>query len=175
MNEKHKKVTNIMSSILVGLAGSCLWEFLFSPMFHSVGAYLLSVPAKISSTFGNWYVSSIASADREYAVIEIRTWIFVFLACYLLGLNIKKLFSTYPLFLKVLLLCFLFFDLFFDLQTSNTAHKTLQNIEIVSPYISVQEYQLLKSNFYSMTTMDDFKSLNQEIKTIATEHSLQLH
>ena len=69
----------------------------------------------------------------------------------------------------------IFIDLFVDLQISNASHFMLQNIEIVAPYIEEEDYLLLKSDYYSMETMDDMENINDRLSRIASEHSLHLH
>lgn len=66
-------------------------------------------------------------------------------------------------------------DLLTDIQVSQTASRIEHNIEIVSPYITDQEYKVLKSNSYSMKTMDDYNLLNEALEDVAEQHHLQLH
>lgn len=44
-----------------------------------------------------------------------------------------------------------------------------------SGYVEIEDYQKLKSDFYSMQTMSDFQSLNDHMRDIADAHSLKLH
>lgn len=102
---KNSKFVSILSSLAIGIAGSFLWEFICSPLFHSVFNIVFSAPAKVSQT----------------------------------------------------------------------ASRIEHNIEIVSPYITDQEYKVLKSNSYSMKTMDDYNLLNEALEDVAEQHHLQLH
>lgn len=52
--------------------------------------------------------------------------------------------------------------------------NTLANIEIVSPYIEDIEYKTLKSNFYSISSEDDFNNLTNELQSIAEENNIKL-
>lgn len=177
MKSKLPKIISGIVAVLLGVISSGLWELLFSPLIHSLASFSITAPAKISSVFGNYYVSNIASADREFLTIELRMWLLFFIVV-IFFMNIKyiqKIFSRIPLFVGLFLVCFLSINTFIDIQISNTAHYTLQNIEIVSPYISEQDYKLLKSDFYSMQNMDDFNSLNQKLNSIADEYSLHLN
>ena len=57
----------------------------------------------------------------------------------------------------------------------NTISKTtLNNIEIVSPYISDYDYKLLKSRFYSIQSFYDFNSLTNDIERIAKKNGLKI-
>ena len=172
---KKHKFTSIISTIAIGIAGSFLWEFLFSPLFHYLINLIISTPAKISSFFGKWYVSNISSANREYLTIGLRLWVVAFIALWLLNYDFKKVFATCPIFIRIILVCIIITDLLLDVQVSNTSSAILQNIEIVAPYIDEHEYLLLKSDFYSMQTMDDLETLNESIEKIASINSLHLH
>lgn len=174
-SEKKHKFTSIISTIAIGIAGSFLWEFLFSPLFHYLIDLIISTPAKISSFFGKWYVSNISSANREYLTIELRLWVVILIVLWLLNCDFKKFFSTYPIFIRIIFACIISIDLLLDIQVSNTSNAILQNIEIVAPYIDDYEYLLLKSDFYSMQTMDDLEALNKSIEKIASINSLHLH
>lgn len=90
-------------------------------------------------------------------------------------LRFQKVFSTYPIFIRIIFACIISIDLLLDIQVSNTSNAILQNIEIVAPYIDDYEYLLLKSDFYSMQTMDDLEALNKSIEKIASINSLHLH
>ncbi len=50
--------------------------------------------------------------------------------------------------------------------------STTNNIEIVSPYISEEEYKYLKSDFYSIQTREDFDMLHETLDNIAQKHNL---
>lgn len=66
---------------------------------------------------------------------------------------------------------------FFNGQSSFIRNRTIaltNNIEIVSPYITDEEYKQLKSKFHSMETQSDYKALMKELEIIADEYSLKL-
>lgn len=54
---KNSKFVSILSSLAIGIAGSFLWEFICSPLFHSVFNIVFSAPAKVSSFIGSWYAT----------------------------------------------------------------------------------------------------------------------
>jgi hypothetical protein len=56
----------------------------------------------------------------------------------------------------------------------NTIIDTLNNIEIVSPYISDTEYKTLKSQFYSMDGEDDYIILAENLHSIADNNNISL-
>ena len=64
------------------------------------------------------------------------------------------------------------------LLTTNFINKTItrttNNIEIVSPYITDNEYKKLKSDFHSMKNSIDYKELTQNLESIAKENAIKL-
>ena len=51
---------------------------------------------------------------------------------------------------------------------------TLNNIEIVSPYISSLEYKRLRASFYSMNSRDDYNDLVSKIEHHAQKYNISL-
>ena len=51
---------------------------------------------------------------------------------------------------------------------------TRTNIEIVSPYISDQEYKQLKSDFFLIKTKDDYDNLQKELEIISENNQVDL-
>ena len=76
----------------------------------------------------------------------------------------------------VLAIIYIVFILF--LLTTNFINKTItrttNNIEIVSPYITDNEYKKLKSDFHSMKNSIDYKELTQNLESIAKENAIEL-
>lgn len=76
--------------------------------------------------------------------------------------------------------CFIFLYLFFFLfilmtnYINHTITRTMNNIEIVSPYISDQEYKLLNSKFHSMESSNDFKELYSQLEKYAVSANVKL-
>lgn len=175
MKNKRQKFVTALSAILLGVISSGLWELVFSPLSHMLISQIIIVPAKVSSLIGNWYVSQIASADRDYLSISIRSFIFAIIFLLVSGIDWKRILSSMPYFLRIFLIFTLAIDMLIDIQISNTSHFISQNIEIVAPYIDEQHYKQLKSDFYTMDSMEDFNDLNQKLKNIADKHSLHLH
>lgn len=76
-----------------------------------------------------------------------------------------------------MLLIVIFIFIFLNLENifiCQETFTTLNNIEIVSPYISDQEYKKLKSNFYSMTSKNDYTELCDSINQIAEVNGIEL-
>ncbi len=171
---KNSKFVSILSSLVIAIAGSFLWEFVCSPLLHRVFNIVFSAPAKFSSFIGNWYATKISSVSNEYLVIELRAFLFVFLLLLFVP-ELKKFFHAMPFIVKSIIIFCLALDLLTDIQVSQTASRIEHNIEIVSPYITDQEYKVLKSNSHSMKTMDDYNLLNETLEDVAEQHHLQLH
>ena len=77
-----------------------------------------------------------------------------------------------------LLATLLFITIAFMYAKLNYVNKaitsTTNNIEIVSPYISEEEYKYLKSDFHSIQTHEDFDILRETLDNIAQKHNLIL-
>lgn len=172
--EQNRKFSSLISALAIGIAGSFLWEFLLSPLSHKLMDIAISSPARISSLIGNWYASRVASSYSEFLTIEIRMLLLLFLVL-LLRPDIKKHLQTMPYICKVVIILIFLVDFLGDVQISRTASCIEHNIEIVTPYVTEQEQQVLKSKLYSMQTIEDFDSLNKSINLIATQNDLHLH
>lgn len=91
--------------------------------------------------------------------------------CFLLHPKSSKLlaFSGY-------IALYLFFFLF--LLTTNFVNlnitKLTNNIEIIAPYISNQEYKILKSNYHSISSRSDFDSFNNLLIEYAEKADVKL-
>ena len=75
-----------------------------------------------------------------------------------------------------LILSYVFYFVFMS-KTSyiiNTGTRLLSNIEIVSPYISDIEYKQLRSDFFSMSSRNDFDELNSALSEYADEFGIDL-
>lgn len=62
----------------------------------------------------------------------------------------------------------------YQISLDNLHRTTLREIEIISPYISENEYRQLKSDFYSIENKNDYDSLLREIQRIADENLINL-
>ena len=52
--------------------------------------------------------------------------------------------------------------------------KSLNNIEILSPFISDYNYKMLKSKFHLIKSKSDYDALNSEIEDLLKTYSIQL-
>lgn len=175
MKEKLNKIKVVIGTIVLSIIASALWETIFSPLLKKMISFFTLLPAKMFSLFGNWYASSVANANREYLSIELRLLLCLFFFFLILGIDYKKILHSCSHSFRFIWVIIIFIDLFVDLQISNASHFMLQNIEIVAPYIEEEDYLLLKSDYYSMETMDDMENINDRLSRIASEHSLHLH
>lgn len=66
----------------------------------------------------------------------------------------------------------------FLLLTTNFINKTItrttNNIEIVSPYITDNEYKMLKSSFHSMKCRNDYEELINSLDNISEKYDIEL-
>lgn len=74
----------------------------------------------------------------------------------------------------VLLWCIYIIFTFTVTYIDSTVSRLTRNIEIVSPYISDQEYKNLKSAFYSMDSREDYTNLVNALEEISSEHGIEL-
>jgi len=72
---------------------------------------------------------------------------------------------------QILLVAFLYGQFSFIQRTKTS---TLNNIEIVSPYIEDIEYKQLKSDFHSMESKQDYDSLIEKLTVISSEYNIRL-
>lgn len=87
--------------------------------------------------------------------------------------QLKKIY--FLLSISIFIATILYFSIFvFYSYTRHTAIRITNNIEIVSPYISDLEYKTLKSNFYSLSSKQDYDELVLQIEKFANENNLKL-
>lgn len=60
-----------------------------------------------------------------------------------------------------------------DLSTTIAA-ETLHNIDIIAPYVSDNQYKLFISDFYQMSSKDDYDALTSSLLDIAKQNGLSL-
>lgn len=79
--------------------------------------------------------------------------------------------------IKIFLICaivFIFFVYGKQIFITSRITTVTNNIEIVSPYISDDEYKQLKSDFHSIRNRADYDALKETLINIATENEIKL-
>lgn len=179
------KITKIVSGIFVGIIATAIWEKLLSPYFDIWINYILSFGNRFIILISNVIYCRIAKGTY----INIPYYIFMIIMCSFIGAGISQTYiahishrnsngknidknnifkkiinnSKFDFYFNILLVSFCtIFYLVFLLMTNfinNSITKVTNNIEIVSPYIEDNEYKMLKSKFYSMTSREDYEEL----------------
>lgn len=162
-----------VSTIVLGALGSALWELALKPFFE----FILPKLILLFGFFSDHFYKQIAMGGHLTADLAAR----YFLAFLALAICVgpkkwitmfQKISDTLPVHL-MLAFIILFACIFSERVSSDiTANTILRNIEIVAPYISDDEYKILKSDFYSMDTKNDFETLQNSIMEIREENNL---
>lgn len=88
----------------------------------------------------------------------------------------KKAKRELMLYIGMMFMVFVAFSFAYGRQAfiNNKITKVTNNIEIISPYINDTDYKILKSEFYSINSADDYKKLTNKISDFADSHSIVL-
>lgn len=176
-----KKAKYIIVTILLGAFGSAFWEICLKRIFQ------LIIDRVIPFLLHYFNDSFYARVTRSLNAPSFEA--FTFIMCSMMILIsmppsfLAKLFHSYQsekrnkILQNVTKLACLFiiaYNYFIVGIASITARDTLNNIEIVAPYITDTEYKQLRSDFFQMDSKSDFESIIRELASIAEEHNLQL-
>lgn len=177
MKRKKEIIRAVISGIGFGIAATAIWElFLRKPCSALIGKIVM-LPTAISTFFGDWYASKVAFANDSYIPVGTRALIVgIILLAVIFGFDfkiIKKLPAKFYVLVVFIAYVFLF-DMCIDVQINNDSHRFLRNIEIVSPYVTDQEYKQLKSDFYSIDTITDYHDLSDQLDKIAESNNIKL-
>lgn len=190
--------TNIIISVIIGLLTTLLWETIFADLYFYIFTHIQSlglslINRMIDNTYkdiSNGYLNS--SSDLTLAIlVGIFSGFVTSLSIFIMKIPnhkqvsekgtltrkiVKKWSHIRILILVTFIACIIFFlgtigIISFKTQTTI---KTLNNIEIVSPYIPDKEYKQLKSKFHSMQSRHDYENLLNELNCIAEKNSIIL-
>lgn len=186
-----KKFTQIIYTIILSIIAAALWEKLLSNIFDKIVTYIFSFGNKFIKWISNITYSRIA----EGVYINVSYYIFIIIVSCILSVFI--IMFRYPPFinkdkttnehdsiskkgimlLKSVICIIYFFFLLFLLATNfinDNITKATNNIEIVSPYLSEQEYKMLKSKFHTINSKDDFDDLYSILKDYSDKYGVTL-
>lgn len=174
--EKHKGVIKTSLSVtLVAWFSSYLYDALLIPNLFDGLLNMLSI---VFSSFVDYSVGlAIHSSNFPY----LKTfWILVIPIFEVIDFRDFVKSDTRKTFFKwVARIMRLFFILFtglifsLNILTYNLIVPSVRNhIEILEPYISEEKYQILKSDYYRISTYDDYRKLENEIEDIMNENQL---
>lgn len=184
---------NILISIIIGLLTTLLWESIFADLFTFIFTHIQSFGLSlINNMIDNAYKDisdgylNLSSDITLAMLVGILTGLItsILLSIIKTPFHQQVITENIPVHtiakkghhtrVKIIFFAFyiLFFIFFWGIMgfisfKARTTVKTLNNIEIVSPYISDKEYKQLKSKFYSMQTQHDYQNLSKELNSIA--------
>lgn len=192
--DKKTILSYIIIPLMVGLVGSAMYDYLIAPL----SSLLIESLSKYSSKISNYIYGQIPYGAEDLAVlIPIR---FCVLALYFLSvlmfifykrfpmkysfvprnraeqvyvkLRSRRLLSCSVLFLTIAIMMTVSVEVL--TYTSYTKTTVLQNIEIISPYISDVQYKKLRSDFYLIQNKHDFELVTNNIQSFASQNSITL-
>lgn len=185
--KSNKTIINgtIISTLVLSIFSNAIWEKVISPSSSYIFRCVLTLINNKSQSYLNSLYREISRGSNEVygAKSYIFIWTFIMILSYGLIVDYKKLFAYYrneKFFRKILYISIFLiiivtsFNMGKTIFVKNTIIDTLNNIEIVSPYISDKEYKTLKSQFYSMSGEDDYTILAQNLQLIADNNGLSL-
>ena len=192
-----------LSALLIGILATALWENFISPLCKYIYINISSFIETFITSFSNGTYRSIANgfndSNSAYVILIILSTYLGFVINFIIipifqktdnkshnkigedsnqkpkksSKSILSFKAKIMIFFSIFLLCYIYIigNVIF---VTDCKTKSLCNIEIISPYISDQEYKQLKSNFYSIQTKDDYIEFTETINTIGEEYSLNL-
>lgn len=204
MQNKFFTKKELIFGVITGVLSTLVIMWFIEPLTNWLFPKMLSVTEHFTSFFVDYiYRSSACMTIETTGIMTLAfSYILVYLALLLLfafsriilnvlyqdssedNLKSTKTRSFSPAFEKNMfklssVLCIILILMFTlitmsQIFSSSISSCTLTNIEIVSPYIADQEYKQLKSDFYTITSKQDFDELRSNLQAIADEYSLQL-
>lgn len=169
-----KKYKSIIVTVALGVISSALWEQFVKPGFFFIyDRIVMSIVHFCSDSF---YVKVARSLDLP----QSSTYYFItMLFAFFFLVNPKLIYNfyhgsseSYKMYFKTILFVLFAFNAFTITIENQIARSTMRSIEIVAPYISDVEYKTLKSNFYRMSSREDYLNLVSQIDTIMDENGL---
>lgn len=194
MNKWIKMIAAAVVTIILGAIGSGLWERFLSEFFDVVVNLLIELLDSIFTSYQDGIYESASLGFREEHSIFIASMIYMFvpMSYYILLMRYYisrakrrnnselKIFvhskNVYK-FLWVMTISAVIFSLLVVTKKSYTNRVisySLRSIDIVRPYISEKEHNLLLSQYYQIRSADDFEEFNQSVTELAELHSLRL-
>lgn len=193
---------SFISALLIGILATALWENFISPFCTYIYIHTSSLLETFITTFSNDTYKEISNGFNDsYSLYIIMIIILTFL-CIAIIINLlpsvqkysdkittkirtsndpfKTLHNHLLLLRAGRILSFFFFIISSIYLIGNLIFitdcktKSLCNLEIISPYVSDNEYKQLKSTFYSIQTKDDYINFTEIINEIGEKYSLNL-
>ncbi len=169
-----KKYKSIIITVALGVLSSALWEQFIKPcVFFIYDRIVISIVHFCSDSF---YVKVAKSLDSPQA---LTYYYFLMFCAFFFLVNPKLIYNFYhgnsephKMYFKTIAFAILAFNAFTLTIENEIARSTMRNIEIVAPYISDVEYKTLKSDFYRMSSKEDYQNLITQIDALMDENGL---
>lgn len=176
-----KKAKYVFVTILLGALGSAFWEMCLKKLFLlTVNTLMPFLLQYFNDSFYTRVARSLNATSFYYFAFTMT--ILVGVVCFS-PQKFRMLFHYEPLSkydkilrnsLRCVTLFLIAYNYFAITIASITARDTVNNIEIVAPYINDIEYKQLRSAFFQMDSKSDYQNLIYKLESIAEEYSLQL-
>lgn len=174
-----KKYQKVIITIVLGALGSALWEVFLKRLFLLIYDRFVTYAFQL---FNDSFYKRVAYSIDSPAFLTY--FFFMYLIAFFFIVSPKRWLNTFynenepkhDLLLiyvwRFVIFIILMYNALIVSFANNIARRTLNNIEIISPYISDMEYKTLRSDFYQMNSKDDYLQIISVIENIATENDL---
>lgn len=179
-----KKAKYFWGTILLGALGSAFWEICLKKglllIINKLMPYLIQsrrdsfyshVPSSLN-LISFYYFLVFMNLFAVFFLIMAQIYLLRFTPKILRKQGLKFVVSSMPLSFTVSFV--ISYTCFTGIQTSVVARNTTNNIEIVAPYITDDEYKQLRSDFFQIDSKADYDNLINKISAIAEKKHLQL-
>jgi len=197
---KNKKLIKSVGAILVilflGAIGSGLWSELLSPACNWIIDKIIRGISSVSTAFKDQIYRESSKGFHEEHSLYILMLIMGFIAAFYISLLIveyitrlektketkekinyfifsNKFFVLYH-FMLIILIIALFFQVIKATYSNKITMKSLNSIEIISPFISSKDSQLLKSEYLQIKKCMDYEIFYDKMKDLSEKHNIEL-
>lgn len=203
-NKIYKKVKeNKILSTIIGFVGalilsglgSGIWEVILKPLFYKVGFLFVQLISQVFDGYKDSLYREASSGFHEFSSLSIMILVvFVVIAAYARLMsnhphNKKKEFEwekKFKLFLKskkgyyvtccisVSAIVFMNVFIFRISYVNQVITISERSINIVNPYLSEKDRLLLRAEFSSIESADDFYKFKSHVESVAEKNELKL-
>lgn len=172
-----KIIKNVIITIVLGALGSALWEIFLKKLFSLIYDRIVLYAFQFFND--SFYAKVAYSIDSPafytyYYFMLLTALFFLLLPDGIHAILKSKLDSPHISIFKCIIVILFIYEAFIVSFSNSTARRTLNNIEIIAPYISDMDYKTLKSNFYQMDSKSDYIQIISMIESVASENDLKI-
>ena len=182
-----KIIGGIIITIILGAIGSGVWEKILSPFFY----YIVQFSSNIYSGYldaiydsASMYIPDIYQIKISFLILIIVSLSMIFFSLKngnwkfngFININkeLKQNFHIMGLLMGSLLFAFSIFTLSFKHYAYEIKQYSFHSLEVLRPYIGERKYLLLKSQYYQISSTQDFNNFNSLLIDISKEHNIEL-